>query len=70
MNDNEASTAGGNDDGLGSDDDDPAAVIVADVLADEANDQPIFTDEESSEHRVPVLPPLTSVARKTIILKT
>ncbi|XP_056698724.1 uncharacterized protein [Spinacia oleracea] len=43
VDDNEANTSNSS-----SDDDDPADVIVADVIADEAREQPIFTDEESN----------------------
>lgn len=42
-------------------------MIVVETLADEADDQPVFADEESTEHRTLMLPPITSAARKTKI---
>ncbi|KNA06356.1 hypothetical protein SOVF_181800 [Spinacia oleracea] len=51
------------DNGIGSDDDDPADVIVADVLADEAKEQPYFTDDATDVHRKGELPPLDSLPR-------
>ncbi|KNA19231.1 hypothetical protein SOVF_063280, partial [Spinacia oleracea] len=64
----EAGVSGRNDtdvgnDGIGSDDDDPADVIVAEVLADEAKEQPYFTDDSTDVHRREELPPLDSLPR-------
>ncbi|KNA11057.1 hypothetical protein SOVF_138690, partial [Spinacia oleracea] len=59
-----------NDEGIGSDDDDPADVIVAEVLADEAKEQPYFTDDATDVHRKEGLPPLNTLPRTTKILTT
>ncbi|KNA15655.1 hypothetical protein SOVF_096210 [Spinacia oleracea] len=54
-----------NDEGIRSDDDDPADVIVAEVLADEAKEQPYFTDNATDVHRKEELPPLETLPRTT-----
>ena len=59
-----------NDEGIGSDDDDPADIIVAEVLADEAKEQPYFTDDATDVHRKEELPPLETLPRTTKILTT